>query len=69
MLSPYRIIPSSSTKYTRKQKTPNAKLDDVKMTSNDLKMTSSNLKMTSKEPVKPRKNKLKVGATIEISDK
>ena len=37
MLSPYRVSPSSSTNHTRKQKTPNTNLDDVKMTSNDLK--------------------------------
>ena len=48
MLSPYRISPSSNTNYTRKQKTPNTNLGDVKMTSNDLKTTSN-------EPVKPRK--------------
>ena len=37
MLSPYRIPPSSKTNQTRKQKTPNTNIDDVKVTSNDLK--------------------------------
>ena len=36
-LSPYRMPPSSNTNHTRKQKTPNTNLDDVKMTSNDPK--------------------------------
>ena len=50
MLSPYTIPPSSETNQ-RKQKTPNTKLDDDKVTSNDLKTTSNDLKTTSKEPV------------------
>ena len=58
MLSPYRL--SLNTNYTRKQKTPKTNLDDVKMTSNDIKTTSN-------EPVKPKKNKLKGGANIEIN--
>ena len=66
MLSPYRISPN--TIYTRKQKTPNTNLDDVKMTSNDLKMTSNDLKTTSNESVKPTKNRLKVGSNIEINE-
>ena len=37
MLPPYRIPPSSKTNHTRKQKTSNTNLDDVKVTSNDLK--------------------------------
>ena len=45
MVSPYRIPPSSKTNHTRKRKTPNTNLDDVKVTSNDLKMTSNGLKM------------------------
>ena len=32
MLSPYRLPPSSKINQTRKQKTPNTKLDDVKVT-------------------------------------
>ena len=47
MLSPYRISPN--TNYTRKEKTPNKNLDDVKLTSNDLQMTSN-------EPVENEKN-------------
>ena len=54
MLSPYRIPPSSNTNHTRKQKTTNTNIDDVKVTSNDLKMTSNDLKTTSKEPVKDK---------------
>ena len=67
MLSFYRIPPSSNTNHTRKQKTTNKKLDDVKMTSDDLQMTSNDLKTTSNEPVKYRKNKLKRGEKIEIN--
>ena len=67
MLSPWRISPN--TNYTRKQKTPNTNLDDVKMTSNDVKMTSKDLKTNSNATVKPRKNKLKAGANIEINDR
>ena len=53
MLSPYRIPQSSKTHHTRKQKTPNASLDDVKVTSNDLKMTSR----------RPQTNQLKIERT------
>ena len=56
MLSPYRIPPSSNTNHTRKQKTPNTNLDDVKMTSNDPKKTSNGLKKISNEPVKKNVN-------------
>ena len=63
MLSPYRIPPSSKTNHTRKQKTSNTNLDDVKVTSNDLKMTPNDLKMISNEtntkPNKRNKNKFK----------
>ena len=59
MISLYRIQASSNT---RKQKTPNTNLDDVKMSSKDLKMISNDLKMTSKEfspeTVNPKKNKM-----------
>ena len=58
MLSPYRIPPSSKTNYTRKQKTPNTKLDDVKGTHNDLKMTSIDLKTASNEPVENKKKQI-----------
>ena len=59
MLSLYRITLSSETNHTRKQKTPNTKLDDVKLTSNDLKMTSNDLKTTSNnEPVKCKKKQI-----------
>ena len=61
MLSPYRIPPSSKTNHTRKQKTSNTNLDDVKVTSKDLKTTSN-------ESVKNKKNKLKSGANIEINE-
>ena len=61
-LSPYRIPPSSKTNHTRKQKTPITNIDNVKVTSNDPKTTSN-------EPVKPKKNRLKGGANIEINDK
>ena len=37
IFSPYRIPTSSKTNHTRKQKTPNLNIDDVKVTSNDLK--------------------------------
>ena len=43
-INKYRIPPSSNTNHTRKQKTPNTNLDDVKMTSNYLKMTSMTAK-------------------------
>ena len=43
MLSFYRIPQSSKTNHTKKQKTPNTHLDDVKVTSNDIKMTSNDL--------------------------
>ena len=70
MLPPYRISPN--TNYTRKQKTPNTNLDDVKMTSNDLKMISNDLKTTtSNEPVKHKKNRWKGGSVhekIKIND-
>ena len=76
MLSPYRIPSSTKTNHTRKQKTPNTNLDDVKVTSsdlkvtsNDLKMTSNDLKTTSNEPVKNERNKLKGVANIEINEK
>ena len=67
MLSPHRISPN--TKNTRKQKTSNTNLDDVKMTSKDIKMTSNDIKTNSDEPVKPTKNKLKGGdpGNIRIS--
>ena len=69
MLSLYSISPPPNTNYTRKQKTLNTNLDDVKMTSNDLKMTSNDLKRTSNQSVKPeKKNKLKGGANIEIKN-
>ena len=58
-LSPYRIPPSSKTNHTRKQKTPNMNIDDVKVTSNDLKTTSNELE----------KNKLKGSATIANNEK
>ena len=38
-LSPRKIPPASNTTHTRKQKTSNTKLNDVKTSSNDLKMT------------------------------
>ena len=60
MLSPYRIPASSKTNHTRKQKKPNTNLDELTMTSNDLKMTSKDLKMTSNDPVRNKKNNLKV---------
>ena len=73
ILSPYRIPLSSKSNQTRKQKTTNTNLDDVKVTSNDLKMTSNDLKMTSddlkttsNEPVKNKKNKLKSGYSKNI---
>ena len=69
MFSPYRIPPSAKTNHTRKQKTPNTNLDDVKLTSNDIKITSNQFKTTSNEPVKSRRNSLKVGANIEINEK
>ena len=69
MLSPYRIPTSSKTNHTRKQKTPNTNLDDVKVTSNDFKMTSNDLKATSNEAVANKKNKLKGGAIIKINKK
>ena len=69
MLSPYRIPPSSKTIYTREQETTKTNLGDVKLTSNDLKMISNGLKTSSNKPVRPRKNKLKGGANIEINDK
>ena len=62
LLSPHRLLPSSKTNHTKKQKTPNTIRDDVKVTSNDLKVTSN-------ESVKPRKNKLKGGANIEFTEK
>ena len=66
MPSLYRIPPSSKTNHTRKQKTPNTNLDDVKVTSNYLKKTSKDLKKISNEsnekPNKRNKNKLKAGS-------
>ena len=62
IFSPYRIPASSKTNHTGKQKTLNTNLDNIKVTSNDLKMTSN-------EPVKNKKNKLKGGANIEITEK
>ena len=68
MLSPYRLTPSSKTNHTRKQKTPNMNIYDVKATSNDLKMKSNDLKTTSNLPFKNKKNKLRrVG--FEINEK
>ena len=69
MVSPYKLPPSSKTNHTRKQKTQNRNLDDVKVTSNELKMTSNDLKVTSNKPVKNKKNKLKSGANIETNGK
>ena len=76
MLSPYRIPPSSKTNHTRKQKTPNTNIDDVKVTSNDLKMTSNDLKKTSNESNTKsnnrNKNNIKAGSVhdnIEINEK
>ena len=66
MLSPYRIPPSSETNQ-RKQKTPNTKLDDVKVTSNDLKMTSNDLKTTSNEPVKYKKANWKLVQLLKLT--
>ena len=65
MISPYGIPPNTNK---RKQKTSNANIDDVKVTSNDLKMTSKDLKTTSSESFKPKENKLKGGA-IEHNEK
>ena len=48
MLSPYRIPPSSNT-HTRKQKTSNHSMHELKVTSIDLKMTSNDLKMITKD--------------------
>ena len=65
MLSPYRINPNNVKRRTKK-----AKIDD----NADLKrpqMTSNDLKTTSDEPVKNKKNKLKVGflrENIEINE-
>ena len=39
MLSPHRLPPPSKTNHTRKQKTPNTNIDDIKVNSNDLKTT------------------------------
>ena len=71
MLSPYRIPPSSKTNHTRKQKTPNTNLYDVKVTSNDLK---NDLKwfhddLKQRTTWKQKKNKLKGGANTEINEK
>ena len=52
-----RIPPSTNTNQTRKQKTTNTNLDDVKVTSNDHKKTSKDLKTTSNELVENKKNK------------
>ena len=68
MFSPHRIPQSSKTNHTRKQKTPNTNLDDVKVTSNYIKMTSNDFKTISNEPDKNYKNKLKGGANIEINE-
>ena len=38
MLSPCRLPPSSKTNHTRKQKTPNKKLDDVKVIKGQIKL-------------------------------
>ena len=37
LLSPHGIPPTLKTNHTRKKKTSNTKLDDIKVTSNDLK--------------------------------
>ena len=55
MLSPSTVPPSSKTNHTRKQKTSNTNLDDVKVTSNDLKMTSNDLGTTSDTTVKNKR--------------
>ena len=67
MLSPYRIPPSSKTNNTRKQKTPNLNLVDVKVTSKDLKKTSCGFKTTSKETVKNQKNELNGGEIPKLT--
>ena len=69
MLSTFRIPPSSKTNHTRKQKTPNTNLDDVKVTSTDLAMTSNESNTKSK---KRKKINLKTGSihdNIEINEK
>ena len=60
MPSSYRI-PLSSNTHTRKQKTSNHTVQDLKMNSNDLKMTSNDIKITSNESIKYKKNKMKEG--------
>ena len=55
MLSPYRINPNNNKKRPKK-----AKIDDI----GDLKRPQ----MTSNEPVKNKKNKLKGGSNIEITE-
>ena len=62
LLSPHGIPPSLKTNHTRKQKTSNTKLDDIKVTSNDLKAISS-------EHGKNKKSRLKGGAKIEFNEK
>ena len=71
MFSPYRILPSSKTNHTRKQKTTNMNHDDVNVTPKNLKMTSNDLKETSNEPVRNKKKKLKggVSSNVHISGK
>ena len=67
MLSAYRIPPNSKN---RKQKISYRKQDTERpqMTSNDLKRHQLTSKKFSPETFKPKKNKLKGGANIEIND-
>ena len=63
-ISPNRIPPSTNINHTRKQKTPNTNLDDIKMTSNDIKVDSNDPEVL---PFKS-KNKLNGGASSEINE-
>ena len=59
MFSPYRINPNNTNERTKKVK--NINFDNNSSRDPDLKMTSNDLKTTSNEPVKNKRNKLKVG--------
>ena len=65
-----RIHPSTTNK--RPKKVSNTNLENNSHHEHDLKrpqMTSNDFKTTSNEPVKNKKNKLKGGATTEITEK
>ena len=69
MLSPYRIHPNNSNKPTKKGKITN--FDNNTHRDPDPKrpqMTSNDLEKTSNETVKNKKNKLKGGANIEVTE-